>query len=139
MKTSNKITVKATISAPLNKVWTIYTSPEHITKWNFASDDWHCPSAMNELKAGGKYSARMEAKDGSFGFDLNATYNEVINQQVIDMVLEDGRQAVTEFQFIDGKTEVITQFDPESQNPEEMQKEGWQAILNNFKKYVEAH
>ena len=133
----NKVMINASIFAPLDQVWSSYTEPEHITQWNFASDDWHCPSATNDLRTGGKYSARMEAKDGSFGFDLNATYEEVVNHKRIAMVLEDGRQAVTEFNEVGNRTEVTTHFDPEKENPEEMQRSGWQSILDNFKRYVE--
>jgi uncharacterized protein YndB with AHSA1/START domain len=111
--------------------------PEHITKWNFASDDWCCPRASNDLKKGGKYAARMEAKDGSFGFDFEAIYDKVDNQKEIAYTMGDGRQAVTTFEDLGGKTKVTTIFDAESQNPVEMQRDGWQAIMNNFKKHVE--
>lgn len=134
-----KITVSEAISANTQKVWDYWTAPEHITKWNFASDDWHCPGAENDLRVGGKYSARMEAKDGSFGFDFEAIYDEVINQQKITYTMTDGRQATTLFESIDGKTKVTTTFDAETENSVDMQRDGWQAILNNFKKYVEAN
>lgn len=133
-----KITIQATIKAEIQKVWDYYSLPEHITNWNFASDDWHCPSAENDLQPGGRYKARMEAKDGSFGFDFEATYDEVIKQKKIVYTLDDGRKVVTDFENQDGKTKVTTVFDAESENSIEMQKEGWQAILNNFKKYTEA-
>jgi uncharacterized protein YndB with AHSA1/START domain len=132
-----KITVEATISADTKKVWDFYTKPGHITKWNFASDDWQCPKAENDLRAGGKYSARMEAKDGSFGFDFEAVYDEVIDQKKISYTMSDGRQAATTFEDLDGKTKVTTTFDAEKSNSEEMQRAGWQAILDNFKKYAE--
>lgn len=138
MKTT-KITVKAAISADTQKVWNYWTNPEHITNWNFASDDWHCPGAENDLKVGGKYSARMEAKDGSFGFDFEAIYNEIIDQKRITYTLTDGRQATTDFEDLDGNTKVTTTFDAESENSVDMQRDGWQAILNNFKKYTEAN
>jgi uncharacterized protein YndB with AHSA1/START domain len=134
---TTKITIEATINAEKNKVWEYWTKPEHITKWNFADPSWHCPSAENELKAGGKYRAKMEAKDGSFGFDFEAIYDEVINKQKITYTMTDGRQAVTTFENIDGATKVTTIFDADSSNSKEMQQQGWQAILNNFKKYVE--
>lgn len=132
-----KIKIEATISAPTQKVWTYWTIPEHITKWNFAIPEWQCPRAENDLKVGGKYSARMEAKDGSFGFDFVATYDEIIDQKKISYTMEDGRRAVTEFQSIGDKTKVTTTFDAEQTNPVEMQQQGWQAILNNFKTYTE--
>lgn len=132
-----KIMIEATVAAPVQKVWNYWTKPEHITKWNFASDDWKCPSASNDLKVGGKYSARMEAKDGSFGFDFEGTYSEVVEQSKLSYALVDGRQVTTEFESLGGKTKVTTIFDAESQNSIEMQKSGWQAILNNFKAYAE--
>jgi len=134
-----KITVESTISAEPKKVWEYWTKPEHITKWNFAVDDWHCPRAVNDLKVGGKMNSRMEAKDGSFGFDFEAIYDEVVDQKKISYTMLDGRQATTDFQNLGGKTKLTTTFDAEDQNPVEMQKGGWQAILNNFKKYVEAN
>lgn len=134
-----KITVETTIDADVRKVWECYTKPEHITKWNFAADDWQCPRASNDLKAGGKYAARMEAKDGSFGFDFEAIYDEVVDGKKLSYTMEDGRQAITRFEDLGGKTKVTTSFDAESQNSREMQQQGWQAILNNFKKYVEAN
>lgn len=134
---NSKIKIETTISAPPQKVWTYWTKPEHITKWNFASDDWQCPRATNDLRTGGKYSARMEAKDGSFGFDFVAVYDEVVDQKKIAYTMEDGRQAITEFQGLGDQTKVMTTFDAETQNPAEMQRQGWQAILNNFKSYTE--
>lgn len=107
-----------------------WTNPEHITKWNFASDDWHCPKAENDLRVGGKYSARMETKDGSFGFDFEAIYDEVIDQKKITYTMSDGRQATTDFEHRDNKTKVTTTFDAENENPADIQREGWQAILN---------
>lgn len=137
---NSKIKIEATVSATPQKVWAFWTQPEHITKWNYASDDWHCPKATNELKVGGKYGARMEAKDGSFGFDFEAVYDEVIDQKKLAYTMADGRRAITEFEkWGDNKTKVTTVFDAEKQNSEEMQKNGWQAILNNFKKYAESH
>lgn len=136
---ATKITVQSVIAAAPAKVWDYYTLPEHITKWNFASDDWHCPSAANDMRTGGKYSARMEAKDGSFGFDFEAIYNEVVDGEKFTYTLGDGRQASVHFKDQDGKTGVTVTFDPESQNPVEMQQAGWQMILDNFKKYAESH
>jgi len=134
----SKIKIEATVAAPLQKVWEAWTKPEHITKWNFASDDWQCPWAKNDLRVGGKYAARMEAKDGSFGFEFEAIYDEVVDQKKITYTMGDGRKATTDFENLGGKTKVTTVFDAETQNSEEMQKGGWQAILNNFKKYAES-
>jgi uncharacterized protein YndB with AHSA1/START domain len=134
----SKIKIEATVNAPLQQVWDAWTKPEHITKWNFASDDWQCPWAKNDLRVGGKYAARMEAKDGSFGFEFEAVYDEVTDQKKITYTMGDGRKATTDFENLGGKTKVTTVFDAEKQNSEEMQKGGWQAILNNFKKYVES-
>ncbi|QEH41820.1 SRPBCC family protein [Chitinophaga sp. XS-30] len=136
---TTKITVEATIAADAKKVWDYYTIPGHITKWNFASDDWQCPSATNDMRVGGKYQARMEAKDGSWGFDFEAIYDEVVEGQKFTYTMTDGRQASVVFKDLGGKTAVTIVFDAESENPVEMQKEGWQAILNNFKKYAEAN
>ncbi|QMU30909.1 SRPBCC family protein [Adhaeribacter radiodurans] len=134
-----KIKVEATIAGEISKVWEYYTKPEHITNWNFATDDWQCPRAENDLTPGGKYSARMEAKDGSFGFDFEAVYDEVVDQKKLTYTMGDGRQATTDFKNLEGTTKVTTTFDAENTNEVEMQRSGWQAILNNFKKYVEAN
>ena len=137
MKTT-KVTIETIINAKPKKVWEYWTQPEHITKWNFASDDWHCPRAENDLRVGGKMNSRMEAKDGSFGFDFEAIYDEVKDQKRIVYTMLDGRVAETDFEDLGGKTKVTTTFDAENQNPVEMQKNGWQAILDNFKKHVES-
>jgi uncharacterized protein YndB with AHSA1/START domain len=134
-----RIKVETIISADVRKVWENYTKSEHITNWNFASDDWHCPKAENDLRAGGKLKSRMEAKDGSFGFDFEAIYDEVIEDKKISYTMTDGRQASTYFKDHKGKTKVSTTFDAENENPIEMQRAGWQAILDNFKKYVESN
>lgn len=131
--------IEATVLAGPAKVWDYWTNPKHITKWNFASNDWHCPKAKNDLRVGGKYYARMEAKDGSVGFDFEAVYDEVVDQKRIAYTMSDGRQAITDFDHHGDKTKVTTTFDAESENPVDMQKEGWQAILNNFKTYVETN
>jgi len=132
-----KIKVEATVGAPTDKVWEFWNEPEHIVNWTFAADDWCCPSASNDLRIGGTYSARMEAKDGSFGFDFEAVYDEVIPRKRIAYTMADGRQATTSFQPMENGTKITTVFDAENQNPVEMQREGWQAILENFKRYVE--
>ena len=139
MKTDKKttITVQAEIKAPVEKVWEYWTKPEHIIHWNFASDDWHAPWAKNDLREGGKFSWRMEAKDGSFGFDFGGEFTVIKLFQYIEEVLGDGRVVKISFKGDDKKTSVVETFEAEEQNPIEMQKNGWQAILNNFKKYVE--
>jgi uncharacterized protein YndB with AHSA1/START domain len=138
MKT-NKITVRAKIAADGKKVWEYYTKPEHIINWNFASPDWHCPKAENDIIVGGKYKARMEAKDGSWGFDFEAVYNEVVENKYLIFTLTDGRNVKVIFENKGNKTKATVCFDAENQNPEEMQQNGWQAILDNFKKYVESN
>lgn len=135
----NKITIETTVNAPLEKVWDFWGKPEHITKWNAASEDWHTPRAENDLRTGGKFSSRMEAKDGSFGFDFEGIYGEVIDHQKIAYAMPDGRQVEILFEEVNGQTKVTEHFDPETENSEEMQRQGWQAILDNFKKYVEGH
>ena len=134
---ANKITVAAIVSADTKKAWDYYTNPKHITKWNFASDDWQCPSATNDMRVGGKYIARMEAKDGSFGFDFEAVYDEIINEKKLAYTMPDGRHVDVTFNKLANKTEVIVTFDAETENPEEMQRNGWQTILDNFRKYAE--
>ncbi|MFY0696668.1 MAG: SRPBCC family protein [Balneola sp.] len=133
-----EILISTDIKQSVQKIWNYWTEPDHIIKWNFASDDWCCPSAENDLVAGGKYNARMEAKDGSFGFDFEAVYDEIIEHEKITYTLADGRKVTTTFEKLNGTTKVTTVFDAESENPIEMQRDGWQAILNNFKKYVES-
>ena len=137
MNNKIQITIDAHVNAPIEKVWDYYTKPEHITKWNFASDDWECPSASNDLIAGGKYIARMQAKDGSFGFDFEAIYDDIINNEKIAYTMTDGRHAIVSFHNLGDKTGVTVTFDAETENPIEMQRDGWQSILNNFKKYAE--
>ncbi|WP_428329516.1 SRPBCC family protein [Mucilaginibacter sp.] len=136
---SNKITVSATINANAQKVWNYYTNPEHITKWNFADPSWQCPAASNDMRVGGKYSARMEAKDGSFGFDFEAIYDEIVEGKKFTYGMPNGRQVTVLFNENGNQTDVIVTFDAEEQNSPEMQKNGWQAILNNFKKHTESH
>lgn len=132
-----KITIQAVIHAPVEKVWQYWNEPDHITKWNHASDDWHSPYAENDLRAGGRFLFRMEAIDGSFGFDFSGTYDEVVSHERISYTLDDGRKVQITFQSQNGKTEVIETFEAETTHPAELQKQGWQAILNNFKAYLE--
>ncbi len=131
-----KIIVSAIILASKQKVWEYYTKPQHITKWNFADPSWHCPSASNDMQVGGRYVARMEACDGSFGFDFDAVYSEINHGENFTYEFGD-RQCSINFKDINGQTEVTITFDPETENPIELQKQGWQAILDNFKKYTE--
>lgn len=139
METVNplSVTIEATVHAPVERVWKYWTEPRHITKWAHASDDWHTPFAENDLKVGGKFLSRMEAKDGSFGFDFSGVYDEVRFNEGITYTLDDGRKVNIAFISQQNETKVIQTFEPENTNPIEMQKEGWQAILDNFKKYVE--
>lgn len=133
-----KITVEATINASVQKVWECWTEPQHITKWCFASDDWHAPVAENDLRAGGSFMSRMEAKDGSFGFDFGGVYDGVITHEHISYTMEDTRKVKISFAGDNNSTKVVETFEAETENPIEMQQAGWQAILNNFKKYVES-
>ncbi|MEX2380640.1 MAG: SRPBCC domain-containing protein [Vicingaceae bacterium] len=132
-----KITVQAKVLGDRQKVWEYYMNSKHIVNWNFADPSWHCPAAENDLRLEGEYFARMEAKDGSFGFDFKAIYDEVKVGKSFAYTLEDGRKVVGIFQDNNGETMLTLTFDAEDQNSVEMQKSGWQAILDNFKKYVE--
>ncbi|SNS01931.1 SRPBCC family protein [Flavobacterium sp. ov086] len=131
------ITVKSTINSSIDKIWNLWTLPEHITKWSFASPDWHTPYAENDLREGGTFKSTMAAKDGSMSFDFGGEYTLVENHKAIEYVLGDGRKVEISFNETPNGVEVIESFDPETQNPEEMQRGGWQAILDNFKSYVE--
>jgi uncharacterized protein YndB with AHSA1/START domain len=139
METNSKsnIMVQTTIQAPVDKVWNLWTMPEHITKWNSASDDWHTPKAENDLRVNGTFSSRMEAKDGSFGFDFGGTYTDVKQHELISYTMEDGRKVSVTFEANGNETKLIETFEAETENPAEMQRQGWQAILDNFKTYVE--
>ena len=139
METQEKIiiTVENTVNAPVEKVWECWTKPEHITQWNNASDDWHTPHAENDLRAGGSFVSRMEAKDGSMGFDFGGVYDSVINNQYIAYTMDDGRKVKITFTGNGDKTKVVESFEAENENSIEMQQGGWQAILDNFKKYAE--
>ena len=136
---ATKITVETTVKAPVEKVWDFWSAPEHITKWNTASDDWHTPRAVNDLRTGGKFSARMEAKDGSFGFDFGGVYDTVQQYQLIEYTMGDGRKVSVRFDSKGSETHITETFEAEGTNPIEMQRGGWQAILDNFKKYTETH
>lgn len=132
-----KITVETTVTATIAKVWGAYTTPQDIIKWNAASDDWHTTKASVDLREGGEFSSRMEAKDGSFGFDFAGTYTKIVPNQLIEYAFGD-RAATVEFLPAGDSVTVRVTFDAETENPVEMQRGGWQAILANFKKHVEA-
>jgi uncharacterized protein YndB with AHSA1/START domain len=131
------VTVKANIQASVEKVWHCWTDPQHIRQWNQASDDWHTPYADNDVRVGGTFCWRMEAKDGSFGFDMRGTYEIVNLHEAIRYRMEDGRQVDLTFIHHNSSTEVIETFEAETMNPVELQRQGWQAILNNFMRHVE--
>ncbi|MEO5570617.1 MAG: SRPBCC family protein [Bacteroidia bacterium] len=141
MTTAEKtiITVQATVNAPAEKVWKTWTSPEHIIKWNNASDDWHTPRAENDLRVGGKFLSRMESRDGSMGFDFWGIYDAVKPNEYIAYTMGDGRKAKIKFTNQGNSTHVDVAFEAENENPVEMQRGGWQAILDNFKKYTESN
>lgn len=131
------ITVETTVNAPVEKLWQFWNDPLHITRWNFASPEWHCPSAKNDLRPGGTFSSRMEARDGSMGFDFGATYTKVKENEHIAYELGDGRQVDIYFKADGDKTHITETFDAENQNDAELQRAGWQAILDNFKAHAE--
>lgn len=139
MSTENTttITVEATINAPIEKVWTCWTRPDDIMQWNNASENWHTPSATNDLRQGGEFHYLMAAKDGSFEFDFWGTYDDVVPHQRIGSTLGDGRKVEVSFSDNGDTTHIVEAFEAESTNPIDLQRFGWQSILNNFKKYVE--
>lgn len=138
---SNKIrvTVETSVKAPIEKAWKYWSEPEHIMNWNNASDDWHTPKAENDLQTGGKFSSRMEARDGSQGFDFEGVYDNVETNKLIEYSLGDGRKVKIIFSADGDQTRIIETFDVENTHPIQMQKAGWQAILDNFKKYIETN
>jgi uncharacterized protein YndB with AHSA1/START domain len=135
--TPTTIIIETTVKAPVEKVWEAWTKPEHITQWSFASEDWHTPWAKNDLREGGNFSSRMEAKDGSMGFEFGGVYDTVITNDQITYTMGDGRKVNIQFTSDGNSTRIVQSFEAESQNPIEMQRGGWQAILDNFKKYTE--
>ena len=136
--TPTKITVETTVNAPVEKVWKSWGEPEHIKNWCAASEDWHAPKAENDLRTGGKFSTRMEAKDGSFGFDFGGIYDNVKKNELIEYTIGDGRKVQVTFSPSGDQTKIVETFDAETTNSVEMQRGGWQAILDNFKKYTES-
>ncbi len=141
METTNNtvVTIESTVNAPVEKVWKYWTGPEHITQWNTAIDTWHSPYAENDLRVGGKFLVRMEAKDGSFGFDFGGVYDEVETNKTIAFTMSDGRKVNVQFTPNGNETRIVESFEAENQNPIEMQRGGWQSILDNFKKYTETN
>jgi uncharacterized protein YndB with AHSA1/START domain len=141
MQTQEKtvITVENTINAPVEKVWDYWTVPDHITKWNFASDDWHSPWAKADFREGGNFAARMEAKDGSMGFDFGGVYDVIRKNEYIEYTIGDGRKVNVSFKSSGNATKVTESFEAEDTHSIELQRGGWQAILDNFKKYVESN
>jgi uncharacterized protein YndB with AHSA1/START domain len=137
--TSNMITVEALVKAPLQKVWSYYNEAAHIVHWNFAADSWHCPKSDLDLRVGGRFSSTMSAKDGSFSFDFWGTYDEVNEHSHVAYTMGDGRKATVDFLADGFATKVTVCFEMETENSEELQRGGWQAILDNFKKYTEAN
>lgn len=136
---SQTIVIENTVKVPVKRAWEIWTSPKHIVKWNAASDDWHTTSAESDLKAGGKFTSRMEAKDGSFGFDFSGVFEEVRENEYVASKLDDDRKMTVAFISQGDETKIIETFETENTNPIELQKSGWQAILDNFKKYAESY
>jgi uncharacterized protein YndB with AHSA1/START domain len=134
---AQQIIVATMVPVNPERAWALYTNPDDVTQWNFATDEWHCPSASIDLRVGGTHKARMEAKDGSFGFDFEGTYSEVDAPHSLTLVMGDGRKSRTTFISSPGGTLVETKFDAEATNPAEMQREGWQAILDNYRKHAE--
>jgi uncharacterized protein YndB with AHSA1/START domain len=137
MTLKETITVETLVNAPIEKVWEFWTKPEHITQWNNASEDWHTTRAENDLRIGGKFLSRMEAKDGSFGFDFEGIYDEVLTNEKISYTLLDDRKVAITFFSIESGVQITEIFEAENENSLDLQKMGWQAILNNFKNYVE--
>ncbi len=138
MNSKDRIFVSTTVNRDVETTWNTWTNPEHIKNWNNASPDWHTPKAENDLRKGGKFNSRMEAKDGSMGFDFAGIYDQVTPNKHIAYTLDDGRKVEIKFERTEGGTEIIETFEPESQNSADMQRQGWQGILDNFKKYVES-
>ena len=140
MNTDKKITItiETEVNAPVWSIWKYWTTPEDIIHWNTGSDDWHTPKAVNDLRAGGRFSFRMESKDGKNGFDFEGTYTRIIENKQIDYTIIDGRAVSIHFSGANNATRIIESFEVEATNPVEIQKKGWQTILNNFKSYVES-
>jgi uncharacterized protein YndB with AHSA1/START domain len=133
------ITIQVIVNEPIEKIWEFWTKPEHVMNWNNASDDWHCPKAENDLKNNGKFSYTMASKDGAMSFDFEGIYSNIIELKFIESTISDGRKVRISFEETKNGVEITESFDPENIHPEEFQKQGWQAILDNFKKYIESN
>ncbi|GAB4424849.1 MAG: SRPBCC family protein [Bacteroidia bacterium] len=133
------ITIMTRIAAPVATVWKAWTDPAHIMQWNAASDDWHCPHAINDLRVGGRFSSTMASRDGQMSFDFEGTYDAVVLHRHLAYTLDDGRGVQVDFVEDGEMTTVVEAFDPEGTHPEDMQRAGWQAILDRFGLYVETH
>ncbi|MGC3943025.1 MAG: SRPBCC family protein [Chryseolinea sp.] len=139
MAETQSITVETLVDAPVEKAWRYFSEPDHITKWAFASDEWHAPYADNDLRKDGKFKTTMAAKDGSFSFDFEGVYTNVVPNKTFEYVMPDGRKVRVDFVADGGKTRIKETFDPETQNPVDMQRAGWQAILENYRRHVESN
>lgn len=135
---ATRITVSTTVLRPIDQVWACWTDPAHITRWNAASGDWHCPKASNDLRAGGRFISTMTARDGSFSFDFEGVYDAVEANARIAYTMSDGRTCEVRFEPVTDGTRVTESFDAETKNPVELQRQGWQAILDRFKAHVES-
>lgn len=136
---TTRVTVATTVEIPIERAWALWTGPEHIIHWNSGSPDWHTPRATNDLRVGGIFTSRMEAKDGSMGFDFSGEYTDVKEHAFIAYKMEDGRQVEIHFEAKDGGTTITQIFDAENENPVEMQRAGWQHIMDNFRKYASSN
>ncbi|WP_285009039.1 SRPBCC family protein [Pedobacter faecalis] len=134
-----QVTVQATVAAALGRVWDMWTSPTHIMQWNNASDDWHTPFTEADLRKGGKFRSTMAAKDGSMSFDFEGTYTDLEEHRLIGYEMPDGRKVSVSFTESPAGVQIVETFDAENEHPVDMQRAGWQAILDNFKKYAENH
>lgn len=138
MTSFQKIRIMTRVQAPIEKVWTCFSQPEHIVLWNTASDDWHTTRANNDFYVGGAFSYRMEAKDGSFGFDFAGVYDYIKPLSSIGYTLTDGRRVHISFEEQDGAVLIEEEFEAENENPHELQQQGWTMILDNFRRYAES-
>ena len=136
-KAMQLITVQSNIQAPVQKVWEYFTNPQHVINWNFAMPEWHCPSATNQLEVGGEFHYTMSARDNSMSFDFWGTYQKIEKEKNIEILLGDGRSMLVTFEMTDISTIITEKFEPEKENPVELQEAGWQIILDNFKRYIE--
>jgi uncharacterized protein YndB with AHSA1/START domain len=132
-----KIIIEVMVHAPRERVWESFTTPTHIEEWNHASDDWECTNVINDLRVGGRLSSRMAAKDGSAAFEFGGVYTAVIPHERLAFTMDDGRNVALSFTTVEESTHVVETFDPETENPLELQREGWQAILDSFKRHTE--